>query len=1435
MLSITAILVLQSTLCLTIKVPVAWDDASEKPVTQDNRNEYFQYTANKPQFAVDVAKFHDVKLPEKHFESYPVEPLTGASKANFGQHQLLNSAYKNYKPYQKYVNTNHHAKPISNYYEVYHPYQAETPALQEIYKDPVLQKIRNDVRDSKNRLQGYENNPGETDSSSEYLERPEDTDKKKVPQHNVPLQFEVHRPMRRPIYYHRIPVNHNREHILNHKIRHPWTQDYAKVRPMHYRPLKHNIQQLRQQHAMTYDDDRNEYPQLAPPESYDEKPDGYDIYERGKDKYQQIRNDFDESISKAVQSNRPVESEKLELQKDDYKNSETENDEEMFVPIKNYAQVRKTETYKHLPRSAAFDDADNLEEIKNAPRLREAVKSSKNQVVYSEEGYEDSAYDHAGEQKHASDHEGHGGFLKENELSRGKYKIPTIDTGYSDQGKTSSRDQVLHGEKWNDEEKKIKDENESEDYIEEETEYDEKADLEKPESVEDLSERSKCESKGTENNSTNEHEVSKRQIPLSNLYNISDDTTVNKTFRINNTKSSKQLEKLRLKYPYYFEISKNLDKHSPLRYSENLKLMPKKKIDNSAFYNSRTSLECPEVDREINPIPEKFKNDDVAKGSDDEDYNNDKGEAEFKNLKNKQRLKGLGDKIDCLKAKYFGEDPLDSPFFKEELIKSPEPVLKPHSKVFFTNKNSPEDILIHDKTEVKTDTTTASNNSNFESTPENKPLTQDALLRKKRAAVFMYEPYKIIKESQYPEAKKLTTTSNISPLIRKLQTRQVIDKTLNSERTYKDIGKNDRPVSLMDSEFVDISMDPRRGEPRYELDLKNHRPHYSPTVNKTAMTVAEFKTLTNENENDKNSNFSKQIRESKRLRSPSNNKTHIHLSKHQNIAASNIVAKIISTTTEISPTNKQENIDDDEYDEYEDYEDEEDLATTTTTTEKVVHKKRIRIATTAVPKTTENPHSMKLHLVTRFHTTTTDAPPITSSEPREFRSKEHNPAKYREKKKKTTKTTLVTDSESYGDDTDDMKRDEIDAMIGIKQDMNDYTPSYEKEEELSDKSEESSDDDESEDDDDEDEEEDDDEDYEDDENGDIEQNVSKIEKGISDEYVDKQQNQGEGKNIENTNLNQHTKTIQEKSLENVEMTTSEPTKRTLVRTTEPSSTTEVLYRDMQPKVFRKKVEVHREVPVNTTSPHKTHYKQDIKEVEIIKELDMPKIKNENPASLDLYRDENLAKEINNLGDIEIFKDDLDLESGPRHGGNYRSIQSEDISSRDDARSDVDSSETKTKKIVQLETSTVNKKQQGDNSRKGRYKDNSKEKVSDTSTGSTKRNEKRRRNNNEKSAKLIELQDDDDFDTRHMHGGNFRAHVTRNNNRPMHGGNYRSGKLVNSEDVTTEAGTIRRNTSRKRNRKSEAELLNAYAKAVSEITTTPAYILDPSKRMYYYLE
>lgn len=1574
-------------LCAGIRVPSSWDDSDSEvkqeefaadtfnPVNIPSKPvpvEYFEYKAKKPQFAVEVASFHGVQSPENHYTAYPIKPHTGRLRPELGKHKIINSGNTLYDNLQEFANINEdqgHTEPASDY-GVFHPYEAEVPALQELYKDPILNKIRGDLENSKNRLQKYEKEAGEPNiKKGEYLENPHKTGNRLVPHRNVPVPFEIHRPQRRPVYYRHGPRYNPRDQYLNQRLRHPWNQ-YVKVRPAHYQPLKNHIHHLRQNHALKYDDERNEYPQVQILENLSSDPkDGYDIYEKGKDKYVQLRNNVDESINQAVKENRPTTYQKLEIQNNDSSDTE-ENDEDEFVPIKNYAQVRKTETFRHLPRSAALKEAETFDEIRNAPRLREAVKSTKAQTVYSEEGYEDAAYDHAGEQKHAEENEGHGGFLKQNELSGGKYKTPSESGNFDDHHGSVYRDKLVDNKKWKKDNKEEEQEIDEEDYSEDEheqlleaTNHQEKDDPDENNSRNKRENQNEIVTELLKENKTSEvsqHELNKREtkfeVPLIDF----NSTYLNEKdiLKLAKIKATPNKDELKSKYPYYFKNIRSLSKDSPLRYAENLKLIPKKSKGGTEFYDSRASLKCPEIDDVPDPIPAKLRSGENP-DNDDED-NSSKGEENFDTTKKQPRLKGLGDKIDCFKAKYFGENPLDSPFFKEDLIRNPEPVRIPNiaayklinspftvglkelntseskiSSVFdnplqlingnltnlfnlieklrndnqtFSNDflsnvkmfssaletpknltdeleqtNVYSDIIknIKDKVHVpistnnsniirllSTQTPTSDKNITYSSFHNIEDITKPTLtVRKKRAAPFTYEPYKIIRDTPVQDSKKTTTTSNISPLIKQLQSSRIVERVSKStpesissdipvkhninSRVYKDIGRNDRKYTESkndkpaESAIVDVNIDKRRGEPRYEVRHSNHKSSYTPVENKKAMTLDDYKSQTNRNNEDVPTQRPSRQKNSTRKPYFDVSKFLPKIAEVQNTAASNAVRKTVQSTTEASKlseddTNSHKNDDDEEdYDEYED--DEEDDVTTTTTTVKPAFRRRTPITSTTevIPDTTETP---RLRLVTRFRdynpeTPTQNKAPVTEKTVTRFQThKEEVEPQYREKKKKLTKSTLVTDTKKYGDDHDnDMRKEEVDAMIGVKQDIEDYMPLYEKEN-LSKttsnaKSEDHNNDKGNEQDDNDDEEErsDADDDYYSDEDDDDDEDR------INDDDDDEDDEDSEEEEDESTE--DHDKKTNDPRLT---VTTSEPTKRTLAKTTDapiPTSPVRLAQLKEKPLITRKKIEIHKELPVNKSLPHVTQYKQDIKEVEIIKEIPRRRKPIKNAESLELYKDDKLAEEINKLGDVEVFRENLNLRTGPKHGGNYKSLSTTTAtpSLKQKPKSDTEASQTKYTKEIRQDSPQkirINLKARSNGAKSEKLI----ELVEPTQVamhGGNLRHRDRVKNDN-KSEKLIELDEDNHEYSSSQDSQEDNPYDSRRE-RPrhgLHGGNYRSANLMLEPKEISEAT---KKVDAKEARRKGAVLLNSFAQAVPIMTTTPSFILDPSKRMYYYVD
>ncbi|XP_063972844.1 uncharacterized protein LOC135160338 [Diachasmimorpha longicaudata] len=89
-----------------------------------------------------------------------------------------------------------------------------------------------------------------------------------------------------------------------------------------------------------------------------------------------------------------------------------------FIPSTVYAQIRATHTVKRVPRHHALLDASTDEERENAGRLKEVVTNKKVNTIYTEEGYEDAAYDHGGHQRNADFQEGYDKNLEKEGKSR---------------------------------------------------------------------------------------------------------------------------------------------------------------------------------------------------------------------------------------------------------------------------------------------------------------------------------------------------------------------------------------------------------------------------------------------------------------------------------------------------------------------------------------------------------------------------------------------------------------------------------------------------------------------------------------------------------------------------------------------------------------------------------------------------------------------------------------------------------------------------------------------------------------------------------------------------------------------------------------------------------------------------------------------------------
>ncbi|XP_049826765.1 uncharacterized protein LOC126266565 [Aethina tumida] len=223
------------------------------------------------------------------------------------------------------------------------------------------------------------------------------------------------------------------------------------------------------------------------------------------------------------------------------------------------------------------------------------------------------------------------------------------------------------------------------------------------------------EKNGENGQSSSEHLVEREPKPNNTLQIIKIDNLkdaikephiieIEKLKTSNSTKRRKRYvdDEVTEKYPYYND--KNVNKDSPLRYAENLENIPLKSQDDMAFYNQATKrIKC----QENLPI------------EDVKDQNKTVGNYTVE-IPNEVAKNGsdLGNQIDCFKNKYFGDNPLDSPFFNE-------PTVEPISEDFFkelrfeqisitTEESVHQDDRLDESSIVHKNSTEASiNNLNF--------------------------------------------------------------------------------------------------------------------------------------------------------------------------------------------------------------------------------------------------------------------------------------------------------------------------------------------------------------------------------------------------------------------------------------------------------------------------------------------------------------------------------------------------------------------------------------------------------------------------------------------------------------------------------------------------------------------------------------------------
>lgn len=109
------------------------------------------------------------------------------------------------------------------------------------------------------------------------------------------------------------------------------------------------------------------------------------------------------------------------------------------------------------------------------------------------------------------------------------------------------------------------------------------------------------------------------------------------------------------KYPFYKTVRPDgISKYSVLRYISNPMEIPKKRVGQMTFYESRNNVDCVEPSPPQSIVPQR-----------------EDGQWAYNPQPKLPRIT-LGDKISCLKIKFFGSDPLDNPFFKEKSVGFPE-------------------------------------------------------------------------------------------------------------------------------------------------------------------------------------------------------------------------------------------------------------------------------------------------------------------------------------------------------------------------------------------------------------------------------------------------------------------------------------------------------------------------------------------------------------------------------------------------------------------------------------------------------------------------------------------------------------------------------------------------------------------------------------------
>lgn len=354
------------------------------------------------------------------------------------------------------------------------------------------------------------------------------------------------------------------------------------------------------------------------------RPDGHEIYERNRDKFEGKFGDKIRTTSRdngrLQKVNRQEEINNQTAETNDPKEDYEESEDRSFVPTKTYIQTRHSESVQnHLP---PVED-----------RLKEVIKDTEIHTVYTEEGYEDEAYDHAKQHTKAEDMERDRTKSKPRSRRRPNQKDREILANFSDQPDPAFL--VAKSPR----------------------------SLNKPEK--EITRRT---AKTTENEEIEMEITSVVKNNGSKTQKIVKIVPVERGYgRYRRKRSAILFPENTRKYPYYNVPTSKLNEFSPLRYAENLSNIPKKEQGNMALYDKFKESECAEIPNNINPVPEQL----------DSFHTKSESTETAKNASpSGPRLKKLGDKIDCLKSKLFGENPLDSPLFGEKNIELPSPIFR---------------------------------------------------------------------------------------------------------------------------------------------------------------------------------------------------------------------------------------------------------------------------------------------------------------------------------------------------------------------------------------------------------------------------------------------------------------------------------------------------------------------------------------------------------------------------------------------------------------------------------------------------------------------------------------------------------------------------------------------------------------------------------------